>query len=108
MFKTSGFSIATNLTMNFSSDRDLERMKTNIKLKTDCMVFTPCIFKSSGGSYILCTFSLNVVFVVVIYVYASLNPKIMHILLLHVAEMMGRSFAWLISHHLQQIRYELH
>lgn len=32
----------------------------------------------------------------------------MHILLLHVVEMMGRSFAWLISHHLQQIRYELH
>ena len=32
----------------------------------------------------------------------------MHILLLHVAEMMGRSFAWLISHHLQQIRYELY
>ena len=37
MFKTSGLSIATNLTMNFSSDRDLERMKTNIKLKTDCI-----------------------------------------------------------------------
>ena len=49
-----------------------------------------------------------VVFVVVIYVYATLNPKIMHILLLHVTEMMGCSFAWLISHHLQQIRYELH
>ena len=72
------------------------------------MVFPHCIFKTSGGSYIVCTFWLNVVFVVVIYVYASLNPNIiMHILLLHVAEMMGRSFAWLISHHLQQIRYEL-
>ena len=56
LFKTSGLSIATNLKMNFSSDRDLERMKTNIKLKTDCMVFPPCIFKTSGGSYIVCTF----------------------------------------------------
>lgn len=51
------------------------------------MVFPHCIFKTSGGSYIVCTFWLNVVFVVVIYVYASLNPNIiMYILCICVSK----------------------